>query len=37
MMLEIRGGSNARFKRVFNWMPSVPSWRNGFAMEFGTS
>ena len=37
MMLEIRGGSNARFKRLFNWTPGVPSWRDGFAMEFGAS
>lgn len=30
MMTSIRGGSNARFKRTFDWKPSFPSWREGF-------
>jgi 2-alkyl-3-oxoalkanoate reductase len=31
MMTEIRGGSNAKFKRAFDWRPSYSSWREGFA------
>lgn len=27
---QVRGSSNARFKRAFGWEPSVPSWREGF-------
>jgi nucleoside-diphosphate-sugar epimerase len=30
MMTEVRGGSNARFKRAFNWQPSFSTWRDGF-------
>ncbi len=30
MMTQIRGGSNAKFKRTFTWRPSFPSWREGF-------
>jgi hypothetical protein len=29
-MTEGRGSSNAKAKRVFNWQPSHPSWRDGF-------
>lgn len=34
MMTEIRGASNALFRRTFNWTPRYPSWREGFATEF---
>jgi 2-alkyl-3-oxoalkanoate reductase len=30
MMTDIRGGSNARFKRTFNWRPAWSTWREGF-------
>jgi 2-alkyl-3-oxoalkanoate reductase len=30
MMTEIRGGSNARFKRTFAWQPAWPTWREGW-------
>lgn len=30
MMTEMRGGSNAKFKRVFGWQPKYRSWRDGF-------
>jgi nucleoside-diphosphate-sugar epimerase len=30
MMTKIRGGSNVKAKREFNWRPIYPSWRRGF-------
>ncbi len=30
MMTQIRGSSNARAKRVLGWIPSYPTWRDGF-------
>ncbi len=33
-MTEGRGSSNARARRVFNWQPIYPSWRDGFRHEF---
>jgi 2-alkyl-3-oxoalkanoate reductase len=30
MMTEIRGGSNAKFKRTFAWQPAWPTWREGW-------
>jgi nucleoside-diphosphate-sugar epimerase len=35
----LRGNSNARFKRTFDWQPSHPSWREGFqsALSRGAS
>lgn len=30
MMTQIRGGSNAKFKRTFEWRPQYASWREGF-------
>jgi 2-alkyl-3-oxoalkanoate reductase len=30
MMTQIRGSSNALAKRVLNWQPAYPSWRDGF-------
>jgi nucleoside-diphosphate-sugar epimerase len=30
MMTQIRGSSNALARRVFNWQPAYPSWRDGF-------
>jgi nucleoside-diphosphate-sugar epimerase len=30
MMTVVRGASNAKFKRQFGWMPSFPTWREGF-------
>lgn len=37
MMTEVRGGSNEKFKRVFDWAPRYPSWRQGFASLFRTA
>ena len=31
LMTEVRGGSNAKFKRAFDWQPNFASWRDGFA------
>jgi nucleoside-diphosphate-sugar epimerase len=30
MMTEVRGASNAKFKRTFSWQPTFASWRDGF-------
>jgi 2-alkyl-3-oxoalkanoate reductase len=30
LMTDVRGGSNARFKRTFGWQPQFASWRGGF-------
>jgi 2-alkyl-3-oxoalkanoate reductase len=30
MMTRIRGSSNAKARRVLNWEPAYPSWREGF-------
>ena len=30
MMTDIRGASNARFKRAFAWKPAFSTWRDGF-------
>jgi len=30
MMTDIRGASNARFKRAFAWQPAYSTWRDGF-------
>jgi len=30
MMCELRGGSNAKFKRELAWEPKWPTWREGF-------
>jgi 2-alkyl-3-oxoalkanoate reductase len=30
MMNEIRGGSNEKFKKVFDWRLSISTWREGF-------
>lgn len=30
MMTEVRGASNARFRRTFSWRPAYGSWREGF-------
>jgi nucleoside-diphosphate-sugar epimerase len=30
MMTEVRGSSNAKAKRVWNWQPRYASWRDGF-------
>jgi nucleoside-diphosphate-sugar epimerase len=30
MMTKIRGGSNAKAKREFNWQPTFATWRRGF-------
>ena len=32
---EQRGASNAKAKRELGWTPRYPSWRDGFAAEFG--
>ncbi|WP_354701104.1 nucleotide-sugar epimerase [Paraconexibacter sp. AEG42_29] len=33
---EMRGNSNAKFKRTFGWTPSHPSWQEGFDEVFAT-
>jgi nucleoside-diphosphate-sugar epimerase len=33
MMTNSRGSSNAKARRVFNWRPAYPSWRDGFRRE----
>jgi nucleoside-diphosphate-sugar epimerase len=35
IMTKIRGGSNAKAKREFEWQPSYPSWRHGFVEGLG--
>jgi nucleoside-diphosphate-sugar epimerase len=30
MMTDIRGGSNFKFKRAFDWKPAFSTWREGF-------
>jgi len=30
MMIEVRGASNEKAKRVLDWTPAYPSWRDGF-------
>ena len=30
MMTDVRGGSNTKFKRAFNWRPEFSTWRDGF-------
>lgn len=32
---EVRGASNARFKRTFGWEPRHPDWRQGFRTTLG--
>lgn len=34
-LTEQRGASNAKAKRELGWTPKFPSWREGFAAEFG--
>lgn len=34
-MTEQRGASNAKAKRELGWQPRYPTWRDGFAAEFG--
>jgi 2-alkyl-3-oxoalkanoate reductase len=36
MLTDIRGGSNARFKRTFAWQPAWPTWREGFQRGLGS-
>jgi nucleoside-diphosphate-sugar epimerase len=33
---EQRGASNSKAKRELGWTPKYPSWRGGFAAEFGS-
>jgi 2-alkyl-3-oxoalkanoate reductase len=35
MMTDVRGGSNARFKRAFDWQPEFSTWRDGFWRSLG--
>jgi nucleoside-diphosphate-sugar epimerase len=35
MMTQVRGASNAKAKAELDWVPRYPSWRQGFAAEFG--
>jgi len=35
MMTDVRGGSNAKFKRAFNWRPEFSTWRDGFRRGLG--
>jgi 2-alkyl-3-oxoalkanoate reductase len=37
MMTEIRGGSNAKFKRTFAWQPAWPTWREGWRHGLGSA
>jgi nucleoside-diphosphate-sugar epimerase len=34
MMTQMRGSSNARAKRVLNWLPLYATWRDGFRRGF---
>lgn len=35
LMIEARGGSNAKAKRELGWQPGYPSWRQGFQEGLG--
>ena len=35
MMTEVRGSSNAKARDELGWVLRYPSWRQGFAAEFG--
>ncbi len=35
MITESRGASNAKAKRELGWTPRYPSWRLGFAADYG--
>jgi nucleoside-diphosphate-sugar epimerase len=35
MMTQVRGSSNAKARAELGWVPRYPSWRQGFAAEFG--
>ena len=35
MMTDVRGGSNTKFKRAFNWRPEFSTWRDGFRRGLG--
>ena len=35
MMTQVRGSSNAKARAELGWRPRYPSWRQGFAAEFG--
>jgi 2-alkyl-3-oxoalkanoate reductase len=37
MMTSVRGASNAKARAQLGWVPRHPSWREGFAAEFGPS
>jgi len=37
MMTSVRGSSNAKARAELGWVPRYPSWRQGFAAEFGRS
>ena len=37
MMTSVRGSSNAKARAELDWVPRYPSWREGFAAEFGKS
>ena len=36
MMTSVRGASNAKARAELDWVPRYPSWREGFAAEFGS-
>ncbi len=35
LMIEMPGASNQRARNELRWTPQIPSWRTGFANEFG--
>jgi nucleoside-diphosphate-sugar epimerase len=35
LMTQIRGASNQKAKRILDWKPQWPSWREGFTAEYG--
>jgi nucleoside-diphosphate-sugar epimerase len=35
MMTDVRGSSNAKARRILQWNPAYPSWRQGFAEGLG--
>ena len=37
MMMEVRGSSNVKAKRVWNWEPRYKSWRDGFRNGLGAT
>jgi nucleoside-diphosphate-sugar epimerase len=37
MMTSVRGASSAKARAELGWVPRHPSWREGFAAEFGRS